>query len=155
MHTQRSQRSDSQSGQALWQVPLPTEPSLSMYFGYIPHSGISVSYGNSIFSFLRSHPAQPDSVANAEENLIHTCCLDGRVNEAKPIMDGWTFGKEVERQIDEGLDAGEALQPNSWLSPLFQGLPSCVWWLVPAGALAGWRYGMMDAGGQFVMTAGT
>lgn len=35
------------------------------------------------------------------------------------------------------------------------GPPSCAWWLDPAGALVGWRYGMMDAGGQYVMTAGT
>lgn len=35
------------------------------------------------------------------------------------------------------------------------GLPSCAWWLDPAGALAAWRYGMTAAGGRFVMTAGT
>lgn len=111
MHTRwRSQRSDSQGGQALWQVPLPIETSLSVYFGYIPHSGVSVSYGNSIFSFLRSHPARPDC-GQCRRELDPHCCLDGRVNEAKPIVDRGTFGKEVGRQTEEGLDARGALQP--------------------------------------------
>lgn len=35
------------------------------------------------------------------------------------------------------------------------GPPRCAWWLDPAGALAGWRCGMMDAGEQYVTTAGT
>lgn len=110
-HTCGGPRDQTLRVSGLWQVPLPTEPPLSMCFGYIPHSGVSVSHGNSILSFLRSHPARPDSVANAEENSTHTCCLDRRVNEAEPVMERWTFGKEVGRQKDEGLDASGALRP--------------------------------------------
>lgn len=35
------------------------------------------------------------------------------------------------------------------------GPPSCAWWPGPAGAQAGWRYGMAGAGGRCVTTTGT
>lgn len=81
------------------------------------------------------------------------CPLPAQRTEGKRAQSVWASWGLLLGECMEGRRRMACLEFS--VSPPLQGPPSCAWWRGPAGARAGWRCGMPDAGGPCVTMAGT